>query len=465
MIPVSGYEGRQMAVFGLGASGIATAKALIAGEAFPLCWDDAKSARNAAESAGLAVSDLNVADWSAFAGLVLSPGIPFTDPAPHPIVELATAANVPIIGDLELFSRERERRAPQSPLVAVTGTNGKSTTVALIAYLLSAAGHQVELGGNFGPAALSLRPPATGRTHVLECSSYQIELAPSLRPSVGVLLNLSPDHVDRHGSFERYVEIKGRVPAAAKRAVICVDDPRSALIADHIEQDGGRVIRVSIRNPVADGVCVSNGIISEVAGAAERPIADISEIGTLRGEHNAQNAAAAVATALSLDVNPNEIAAALVGFLGLPHRMEEVGLIGRVLFINDSKATNAEATAHALASFNDIHWIVGGRPKSGGITGLEPLFPRVAKAFLIGESAPEFARVMEGRLTYDLSETLERAVADAIGVAVESSSPEPVVLLSPAAASFDQFKDYAERGDAFRDLFKKQKAKGGKTAG
>ena len=455
MIPVSGFEGRQVAVFGLGASGVASARALIAGEALPLCWDDSDDARKAADAAGLSVSDLNVAHWSSFAALVLTPGVPLTHPKPHPIVELANAAGVPIVGDIELFSRERQRRAPQAPLIAVTGTNGKSTTVALIAHLLKAAGRDVALGGNFGPAVLSLDLPANGRVHVLECSSYQIELAPSLAPTVGVLLNISPDHIERHGSFERYVDIKGRLPRASEIAVVCVDDPRSALIADHIEQEGRPVTRVSVRSALADGICLRDNVVISVAGGAETPIVDLGTVHALRGAHNAQNAAAAIAAVLAVGVKPEEIAKALPRFPGLAHRMEEVGRIGKVLCINDSKATNAEATARALASFKDIYWIVGGRPKTGGIAGLEPLFPRVAKAFLIGESAPEFARVMEGRLTYDLSETLERAVADAIGVAVQSSSPEPVVLLSPAAASFDQFKDFAERGDLFRELVKK----------
>ena len=465
MIPVSGFERRQVAVFGLGVSGMASARALIAGDALPLCWDDSEAARKAAADAGLSVSDLYVADWDALSALVLTPGVPLTHPAPHPIVQLANAEGVPILGDIELFSRERKRRAPKAPLVAVTGTNGKSTTVTLIAHLLRAASRDVALGGNFGPAVLSLDLPATGRVHVLECSSYQIELAPSLQPSVGVLLNISPDHIDRHGTFERYADIKGRLPQAADRAVICVDDPRSALIADHIEQGGGRLIRVSVRNPLADGVCVRDGVVSFVAGGAAKEIADIGSVRTLRGAHNAENAAVAIASVLALGIPPAKIAEALPRFPGLAHRMEEVGRIGKVLFINDSKATNAEATARALASFNDIYWIVGGRPKAGGISGLEPLFPRVAKAFLIGESAREFARVMEGRLTYDLSETLERAVADAIGVAMRSSSPEPVVLLSPAAASFDQFKNFAERGDTFRKLVQEHKAKGGKAAG
>lgn len=459
MIPVHGFEGRRVALLGLGASGVVTARALVAGGAVPVCFDDSPIAVAAAESEGLTTADLSKEDWTSFAALVLSPGIPLSHPMPHPIVRMAEAAAVPILGDVELFSRERNRIAPRSPFVAVTGTNGKSTTVALIAHIIRQAGRNVQLGGNFGPPVLSLEPPAMSQTHVIECSSFQIELTPSLAPSIGVLLNISPDHLDRHGSFERYVEIKSRLPRASGLAMIGVDDPRSALIADHIEQGGGRVTRVSVRNPVADGVTLRDGVISMVSGGADDPVATLTGLPNLRGLHNAQNAAAAIGVAKALGVSTSAISAGISTFPGLAHRMEEVGRIGRVILINDSKATNAEASARALASFNHIYWIVGGRPKSDGIAGLEPLFPRVVKAFLIGESADQFANVMEGKLAFELSETLERAVAAAIGVAVESSDPEPVVLLSPAAASYDQFKNFAERGEAFRSIVAEHGAK------
>lgn len=452
MIPVSGFESRKVVVFGLGASGIATAEALAIGGAEPLVWDDMAAARDRAVAAGLVVADPDAVDWSNVAALVLSPGVPLNYPAPHPVVRLAEASAVPVIGDIELFARERKRIAPRSPLVAVTGTNGKSTTVALIAHLLEGAGRDVALGGNFGPAVLTLRPPAPARIHVLECSSYQIELAPSLAPTIGVLLNISPDHLDRHGTFTRYVEIKSRLPRAAETSVIGVDDSRSAMIADHIEQAGGLVTRVSTRNPLADGYWIRDKMVVQSAAAAEEPIADIDGIGSLRGPHNAQNAAAAVAVARSFGLTETVIQAGLRSFPGLSHRMEEVGRIGRTLFINDSKATNAAAAARALASFNHIYWILGGRPKSDGIAELDSLFPRVAKAFLIGEASDQFAKVMEGRVAYERSETLDRAVASAAKEAREDSASEAVVLLSPAAASFDQFRNFAERGDAFRRL-------------
>jgi len=452
LIPVSGFEGRKVAVFGLGASGIATANALAAGGAQPVAWDDSEAVRSAARAAGIGLSNLATADWSAFAALILAPGVPLTHPAPHRVVRLAEAAAVPVIGDVELFSRERLRRAPRAPLVAVTGTNGKSTTVALIAHILETSGRDVALGGNFGPAVLSLPPPSPSRTHVLECSSYQIELAPSLAPTVGALLNISPDHIDRHGTFERYVEIKSRLPKAAEHAIVCVDDPRSALIADHVEQAGEEVTRVSVRNPLADGFWLHGETIMHAEAAASEVVADVGGIVSLRGPHNRANAAVATAVALRLGIRPEAVSAGLKSFPGLQHRMEEVGRIGRTILVNDSKATNADAAARALASFNHIYWIVGGRPKSDGIAALDSLFPRVAKAFLIGEAADEFARTMEGRVAYERSGTLEKAFAAAVAAAIEDPAAEPVVLLSPAAASFDQFRNFGERGDRFRQL-------------
>jgi UDP-N-acetylmuramoylalanine--D-glutamate ligase len=452
MIPVHGFERRRVAVFGLGASGLASAQALIAGGAEPICWDDAEEVREAAAAAGLMIADLAAEDWRDFAALVLTPGVPLTHPAPHPVVLLAEAANVPILGDIELFCRERQRLAAKAPLVAVTGTNGKSTTVALIAHLLTVAGRNAQLGGNFGPAVLTLEPPSMSRVHVLECSSFQIELTPSLKPTVGVLLNLSPDHIERHGSFDRYVEIKARLPREADHAVIGVDDRRSALIADHIEQAGGKVTRVSVRSAFADGLTFRDGFIVETAGGADRRIADLNGINTLRGAHNAQNALAAVAALRALGIADKAIADGLKSFPGLAHRLEQVGRRGRTIFVNDSKATNADAAGKALASFNHVYWIAGGRPKTGGIAGLEPLFPRVAKAFLIGEAADAFARTMEGTLQYEISGTLEKAVKAAAEAAAHDPAPESVVLLSPAAASYDQFKNFAARGDAFRSL-------------
>ncbi|MGD9739177.1 MAG: UDP-N-acetylmuramoyl-L-alanine--D-glutamate ligase, partial [Bauldia sp.] len=403
MIPVTPYRGKRVAVFGLGRSGIASARALVEGGAAPVCWDDSEKARAAAEAEGLSVVDLSHVEWTGMAALVLAPGVPLTHPAPHWTVRKAQEAGVPVIGDLELFSLVRAQTAPNAPFVAVTGTNGKSTTTALIGHLLTAAGRDVQLGGNIGTAMLSLKPPATGRVHVIECSSYQIETTPSLHPSVGVHLNLSPDHLDRHGTFENYSEVKSRLARASDIAVVGVDDVDSARLADHIAQAGRRVVRISSRQTLADGVTVRDGTVVAIADGAAEPVASIAGIGSLRALHNAQNAAAAVAVVRALGIDNATIARGLRTFPGLAHRMEEVGRRGHVLFVNDSKATNADAAGKALASFNHVYWILGGRPKSDGIDGLDRFFPRVAKAFLIGEAAEGVAAVLVGQVEDEIA--------------------------------------------------------------
>ncbi|MCW5696747.1 MAG: UDP-N-acetylmuramoyl-L-alanine--D-glutamate ligase [Bauldia sp.] len=453
MIPVTGFAGRRVAVFGLGASGLSTVRALVAGGATPLAWDDSDSSRAALAAEGIEPVDLAAADWTGVAALILSPGVPLTHPEPHWTVPLARAANAEVIGDIELFARERRRAVPQAPLVCITGTNGKSTTTALISHLLAAAGRDVQLGGNIGTPVLSLEPPAMGRYHVLECSSFQIELAPTLDPTVGVLLNLSPDHIDRHGTFERYAGVKEQLVEASRVAVIGVDDRDSALIADHLQQDGQSVVRISAVRPLAAGIMRDGDVLVAVADGGPKRIASLAGIGSLRGQHNAQNAAAAVAAVRALGVADATIAAALRTFPGLPHRLEEVGRLGPIVFINDSKATNADAAGKALASFNRIYWIVGGRPKTDGIGGLGPLFPRVAKAFLIGEAAEAFAATLkEGNVPCETTGTMDKALAAATDAARRDPAPEVAVLLSPAAASFDQFTDFRHRGDVFRTL-------------
>ncbi len=453
MIPVTTFAGRHVAVFGLGASGRATAQALAAGGAVVAAWDDNAEAVATAKGAGIAVGDLRNADWSAFAALVLAPGVPLTHPTPHWSVGRARAAGVEVIGDIELFCRERRAHAPGAPFVAVTGTNGKSTTTALIAHLLATAGRGVALGGNIGKAVLALEPPQAGCFHVIECSSFQIDLAPSLDPSLGVLLNLAPDHLDRHGTFDAYAGIKERLVAKSAVAVIAVDDDRCRAIAERAARSGTRVIRISAAVPLADGVYSEGGgpIYVATDGAAVK-IADLTGIGSLRGAHNAENAVAAVAVCRALGLADADIAAGLATFPGLPHRMEEVGRRGRVLFVNDSKATNADAAAKALASFPRIYWIAGGRPKEGGIASLVRLFPRIARAYLIGEAANDFAATLAD-VPHVISGTLAAAVARAAADAADDpGEEEPVVLLSPACASYDQFQNFERRGDAFRAL-------------
>ena len=453
MIPVTTFADRKVAVFGLGASGLASASALFAGGADVVGWDDTAARVEHATQAGIPTADLREVDWSKIAALVLAPGVPLTHPAPHWTVGLARAAGVEVIGDIELFCRERRRIAPESVFVAVTGTNGKSTTTALVAHLLESAGHATELGGNIGTAILSLEPPAPGRAHVIECSSYQIDLAPSLDPLIGILLNVSEDHLDRHGTLAEYAAVKERLVARAQRgAIIGIDDKWCQAAADRIEQGGKSVVRVSVRRPLADGIYVQGEQILRAAGGNAKPIALLGGINALRGIHNAQNAACAAGAALALGLEPKAIQQGLWSFPGLAHRMEEVGRKADVLFVNDSKATNADAAARALACFEDIFWIAGGKPKTGGITSLAEFFPRIRKAYLIGEAAPAFAETLAGKAEHAIVETLARAVAAAASDAEASGLKAPVVLLSPACASFDQFPNFEVRGDRFRNL-------------
>lgn len=455
MIPITTLAGKTVAVFGLGGSGLASCRALAAGGADVIACDDDPKRMAQAAAAGLATADLRHADWSKVAALVLAPGVPLTHPAPHWSVGLARAAAVPVIGDIELFCRERRRHAPKAPFVAVTGTNGKSTTTALIAHLLARGGHDVQLGGNIGTAVLSLAPPRSGRTHVIEVSSYQIDLAPSLDPSVGILLNVSEDHLDRHGTLANYAAVKERLVAGVQEggtAIVGVDDNWCQAAADRIERAGKQVVRVSVRRPLADGLYVEAEQIMQAAGGAGHAVAHVGQIGSLRGVHNAQNAACATGAALALGLSPAVIQQGLRSFPGLAHRMEEIGRKGRVLFVNDSKATNADSAAQALACFTDIFWIAGGKPKTGGLASLTGFFPRMRKVYLIGEAAAGFASELDGRVPYVVAGTLERAVQLAARDAEAADLAEPVVLLSPACASFDQFRNFEARGDAFREL-------------
>jgi UDP-N-acetylmuramoylalanine--D-glutamate ligase len=451
MTPVTIFRGKMVAVFGLGSSGLATCAALAAGGARVVAWDDQAVKIADAKAKGYATEDLRALDWGAVAALVLAPGVPLTHPKPHWAGELARTHRVEAIGDIELFCRARRANAPGAPFVAITGTNGKSTTTALLAHVLKSAGRDVQVGGNLGTPILSLAPPAANRTHVIECSSFQIDLAPTLDPTVGILLNLTPDHLDRHGTMENYAAIKERLTAGAGFAVIGVDDDFCRAIANRLERAGKRVVRISVDNKLADGIFLEGERIVQAEGG--KPIFSLSlaGIGSLRGTHNAQNAAAAFAAARALGVEPAKIAAALKTFPGLAHRMEEVGRKGAILFVNDSKATNADAAARALASFSDIFWIAGGRAKEGGLSGLEPFYPRIRKAYLIGEAAEAFAKQL-GATPHAVAGTLDRAVGMAKSDAEVAKLAHPVVLLSPACASYDQFPNFELRGDRFREL-------------
>ena len=466
MIPVTTFAGKKVAIFGLGGSGLASASALLAGGADVVGYDDDEQSVTKANAAGIPTADLRAVDWSRIAALVLAPGVPLTHPQPHWSVILAGKAGVEVIGDIELFCRERRALLPQAPFVAITGTNGKSTTTALVAHLAASAGMDAQLGGNIGTAILSLDPPGAGRVHVIECSSYQIDLAPSLDPSVGILINLSEDHLDRHGTMEHYAAVKERLVAGVPQdgtAIIGVDDDWCSAIADRLQAGGKRVRKISVKHALPGGLYVEAQRIILADGGAASPIAGIAGIGSLRGLHNAQNAACAVAAALALGLDTAAIQAGLRSFPGLAHRMEEIGRRGAVLFVNDSKATNADSAAQALACFADIFWIAGGKPKTGGIEPLRQFFPRIRKAYLIGEAAEEFAGTLGSTVAHEIDGTLDKALAAAARDAEASGAAEPVVLLSPACASFDQYRNFEIRGDAFRALVRALPGLGAKS--
>ncbi len=455
MIAVSTFAGKRVALFGLGGSGFVTTRALMAGGADVIAWDDNPSSVEKAAAENLPTGNLRDADWSAFDALVLAPGVPLTHPQPHWTVELAHKAGVEIIGDVELFFREMAVANRRAPVIAITGTNGKSTTTALIAHVLKSAGRDTQMGGNIGRAVLDLDPVShtpANQAYVIECSSYQIDLAPNLNAHVGVLLNLTPDHLERHGTMENYAAIKERLVAASDLAVVGVDDPACSAIAKRIETAGTPVLRISDGSGAHADVSYRDGHLIETDNGT---VARLDEIGSLRGAHNGQNAAAAYCACQAIGLSQHEIETGFRSFPGLAHRMEQVGRVGPVLFINDSKATNAEAAAPALSSFDKAYWIAGGLEKAGGIESLAPHFERVAKAYFIGEAAGHFAAQFSDTIPYEISGTVKDAVnhafADAQKQAEAGNGAEQVVLLSPAAASFDQFPNFEIRGDAFKD--------------
>lgn len=477
MIPVPGFEGRRIAVFGLGRSGLTAARALKAGGALPVLWDDSVSSRMQAEAEGFAVEDLTAADWSGFAALVLSPGAPLTHPKPHWTVDKARAAGVEVLGDIELFARALAAlpEADRPKVVAITGTNGKSTTTALIGWVLKQAGMTVHVGGNIGIGVLALPAPTPGAVYVVEVSSYQLDLTTSFAPDVAILTNISPDHLDRHGGMDGYVAAKTRIfraHGAGRTALVGIDDNWIKPIAFGLPRDGwvttvttGVVVvgggkrggvpvdQVASRGAARERAFKDGHLISMEAGDGELTadglfLADLANARSLPGRHNAQNAAFAYAAARALGVSHEAAVQGLLTFPGLAHRMETVGTLGRVRFVNDSKATNADAARQALASYERSFWIAGGRAKAGGIDDLEDLFPRVVEAFLIGEAAGPFAARL-GDTPHRLCGDMATAVQAAYEAAVATGRDE-VVLLSPAAASFDQYPDFEARGEAFR---------------
>ena len=450
MIPVTSRSSQHLAVFGLGGSGRATAHALMAGGATVTAWDDNADSRAEAANENIPLADLTAADWSQFSALVLSPGIQLTHPTPHPVVVCARKADRPVIGDIELLAENTDGAV----LIGITGTNGKSTTSALLHHVLQTAGVSVQIGGNFGPPVLGLTQPMAGETVVLELSSYQLDLTQTATFDIAILLNVTPDHLDRHGDMAGYVAAKKRIFRTASGtgrqiAVIGIDDAYSlAAMTELSKNPAWQIIPVSVGQPVDGGVSVIDGELSDADGNTCK----IGHIDTLRGRHNWQNAATAWAVARARGLTPAQIASAFETYPGLPHRLEAVGEIGGIRYINDSKATNGEAAARALASFSNIYWIAGGVAKEDGLDPTVPYLPNVRRAFLIGDAAEAFGTALDGKVPVTMSGDLATAVKDAGRSAAADGADSPVVLLSPACASFDQYRNFTLRGDHFREL-------------
>jgi UDP-N-acetylmuramoylalanine--D-glutamate ligase len=450
MEALSFLDGQTVAVMGLGKSGTATLRALAKAGVAALAWDDSPEARNQAMHDGFMLGDLTEADWSKIDLVVWSPGIPHVHPAPHPVAVAARRAQVPLVCDVELLCRANLA----ARYVGITGTNGKSTTTTLIGHVLAAAGAPLAVGGNLGTPALDLPSLGLDGTYVLELSSYQLELLDQARFDVAVLLNITPDHLARHGGMEGYIEAKSSLFAKLRGdgvAVLGIDDAPSRQIFEALTQRSGlTLLPISAERFIEGGISAVDGVlVDDSAGRAEK-IVDLGRIASLPGRHNWQNACAAFAVAKSCGMAREEIAAQLESYPGLHHRQELVAIIDGVRYVNDSKATNADAAEKAMVCYDNIYWIAGGQAKEGGIESLAPLFSRVRRAFLIGEAAPAFAKTLEGKVAVELCGTLEAAVGKARDAAIEDNIPGAVVLLSPACASWDQFKSFEHRGEMFR---------------
>lgn len=457
MIPVQGVTGQRLVVLGLGRSGRSAARAIAAGGGTALCWDDSPDARDTAAAEGFAIHDVTRRDaWEGIAALIVSPGIPHLYPEPNKWIARAMDAGVPVDNDIGLFFRslatpEWDNFDTAPRVIAVTGSNGKSTTSALIHHCLAHSGRDSQLAGNIGRGVLDIDPPGDGGAVVLELSSYQTDLARALTPDIAVFTNLSPDHLDRHGGMGGYFAAKRRLFAEGgpDRAVIGIDESEGRFLANQLSEGPGddRVIRISVDRKL-DGpgwhVFARKGFLSEYRKARQVASVDLRAVRGLPGAHNHQNACAAFAALRALGLAPRAIEDAFHTFQGLPHRSQIVAEKGGVTYVNDSKATNTDAAAMALQAFDRIRWIVGGQMKDGGLAPLKPHLARVAKAYVIGRHAREVALEI-AEIPHEVCETMATAVARATAEA----EPGDTVLLAPAAASFDQYDNFEKRGEDF----------------
>ncbi|WP_286828089.1 MULTISPECIES: UDP-N-acetylmuramoyl-L-alanine--D-glutamate ligase [Kordiimonas] len=442
MITAPTYKDKIVGVFGLARTGIAAVDALAASGARVLAWDDTVERR---DQVGSFAKDLYRADFTGMSALMLAPGVPLTHPKPHALVEKAKAAGVPLISDFDIFQAARES-LPAHRTVAITGTNGKSTTTALIGHMVASCGLPVAIGGNIGRGVLSLDPLEEGGVYVLEMSSFQLGLTQNFQADVAILLNLTPDHLDRHGDMAGYTAAKKRLfDMQAKGAVAIVGQDDAATI-NMAEALAAPIVRIASTNEMPGGVYVADGKLVDDTGGDQKIVGDLTRLPTLKGAHNWQNAAAAYAAGRALGLAARDIFEAFKSFPGLAHRQELIGEVDGVRYVNDSKATNVDAASRALASYRSIRWIVGGRPKDKSFAGLLPFVGSVKTAYLLGEAADA--------LVHDLGETIPyvdcRDMADAVQKAAADAEPGDVVLLSPACTAFDQFTDFEARGEAFR---------------
>jgi UDP-N-acetylmuramoylalanine--D-glutamate ligase len=442
-------DAKRIGILGMARSGMAVLRDAQDRGQTCLVYDDSPATLARALEAGGTPGSLS--DVATLDTLVVSPGVPLHHPAPHPVIAVARSHGIPITSDIDLFAT----RLGDRHVVGITGTNGKSTTTALIHHLLREAGRPTLMGGNIGLPVLDLGLGPADETVVLELSSYQLDLATALHADVAVLLNITPDHLDRHGSFAAYVAAKKRLfdlQTGTGVAVVGVDDATSAGIADALEAQGRRVIRISAARELVLGVHTRGTELIDAIDGEPRPVANLAAIQSLEGRHNRQNAAAAYAALRALGIAAANAVRGLATFQSLPHRMATVARAGRVRFVDDSKATNPEAAIPSLTSFADIFWIAGGKPKPGGFAALLPHLGAVRGAWLIGEAAGEIAATLPETVPVAASGQLDRALPAAYAAARASVAAEPVVLLAPACASFDQFTSYEARGDAFATL-------------
>ncbi len=452
MVPVTSFNGRKVAVLGLGRSGISAALSLIAGGAEVIAWDDVLEKRQEATNCNLRLIDFKVRGMLDASCLVVSPGIPLTHPQPHPVISMAKRLGLEVLGDIELFAKS----VSKDRLVGITGTNGKSTVTALLGHIMSTCGINVQVGGNFGKPVLSLQAFEDPGTFVIELSSYQLDLVKTTSFDIAVWINLTPDHLDRHGGINGYIAAKKKIferQNSGCTAIIGVDDPVSSHVASELMAvNVQNVVQISSRAPVQGGVYATRGRLYDNLQGHNVLVTDFKDTPRLLGQHNWQNAAAAYAVARLSGLEVAPIAAALHTYAGLPHRLEQVAITNGIRFINDSKATNINAASKALECYSSIYWIAGGQAKEMSVDALKHVIPRIAHVFLIGESADVFSNMLGKRVPKTISRTLDVALRQAVKKALENHTCDPVILFSPACASFDQFLNFEARGEAFHKL-------------